>query len=470
MQEMRKEFDSLGCVYVPQNVYYGAFTVRDTQNFPPLKKVHPYLRDAMADVKWACAETNRELGLLKEKMANAIKTACDEIKMGKFDEYFIVDPLSGGAGTAINMNFNEVIANRATELMGGKLGEYVVRPLDHVNRSQSTNDVYPTAIKVGAIRLLRELVEKIVKLQESLQEKEREFADVVKIGRTELQEAVPMTLGQEFGAWAEAISRDRWRLYKVEERIRFVNLGGTAIGTGINAPKEYSFEVVRNLSRRVGLGLVRAENLIEATQNMDVFSEVHGLLKTLATNIVKISNDLRWLSSGPKSGIGEVKLKAVQPGSSIMPGKVNPVLLEYAAQLSMKVISNDVGINLAVSSGNLELNAFVPLIGDLLYDSFDLLKRAVEGLKKCVDDIQAAKKRCLEEVTQSPILATSLVPILGYEKVSQLVKKSYESDIPIKELLLKEGISTEIIDEILDPMKMVELGYFVDENISKREK
>ncbi len=456
---VRRESDNLGDVYVPIDAYYGAFTMRAISNFPPFLSIHPQLKMAMADVKWACAQTNFEFGLLDSNVSEAIKKACDEIKNGELDEWIVVDPLSGGAGTAINMNFNEVIANRATQLLGGKIGEYIVHPLNDVNRSQSTNDVYPTAVKVGAIRLLRNLVEMVVSLQESLQEKEKEFKGVLKMGRTELQDALPITLGQEFGSWAEAVARDRWRLYKVEERIRFINLGGTAVGTGVNAPKGFSFKVTQKLSERVGIGLVKSENLIEATQNMDVFAEVHGLLKTLATNIFKISNDLRLLSSGPTGGIGEVRLKAVQAGSSIMPGKVNPVLLEYAMQLAMKVISNDVGINISVSSGNLELNAFVPLIQHLLYESFDLLIRAVDALKRCVDDVESVQNRCLDNLVHSPILATSFVPILGYEKVASLVKESYEKGISIKVLLMKEGIPEKKIEEILNPKKMIALGY-----------
>ena len=456
---MRKESDSLGIVEIPENAYYGVFTARAISNFVPSKHLHPELIAAMADVKAACAETNFELGILTREVVRAIERACDEIKIGKLNEWLVVDPLSGGAGTAVNMNFNEVIANRATELLGGKLGEYLVHPLDHVNRSQSTNDVYPTAIKIGAIRLLRKLVDKVVELQNALQIKEREFAGIIKVGRTQLQDAVPITLGQEFSAWAEAIARDRWRLYKVEERIRFVNLGGTAIGTGIDAPKVYPFKVTRKLSERTEIGLVKSENLIETTQNTDVFAEVHGLLKTLATSIIKISNDLRILSSGPHAGVGEIRLKAVQPGSSIMPGKVNPVLAEYAIQLSMKVISNDVAINFAVSSGNLELNAFLPLIQWAIYESFDDLIKAVDSLKKCVEGANAVREKCLSNLERSATLATCFVPTLGYEKVAKIIKKAAETGIDVKELLVEYGIPKETVESAMDPKKMIALGY-----------
>ncbi len=456
---MRKESDSLGTIELPKNAYYGAFTARAISNFTPSKRLHPELIAAMADVKWASAETNLELGILNSKIAKAIEMACDEIKIGKLNKWLVVDPLSGGAGTAVNMNFNEVIANRATELLGGKLGEYLVHPLDHVNRSQSTNDVYPTAVKIGAIRLLRKLVNKVVELQNVLQDKERKFAGIIKVGRTQLQDAVPITLGQEFGAWAEAIARDRWRLYKVEERIRFINLGGTAIGTGIDAPKVYPFKVTRKLSERTEIGLVKSENLVEATQNTDVFAEVHGLLKTLAANIIKISNDMRILSSGPHAGVGEIRLEAVQPGSSIMPGKVNPVLAEYAIQLSTKVISNDVAINFAVSSGNLELNAFLPLIQWALYESFDDLIKATDALEKCVRGAEAVKEKCLTNLEHSATLVTCFVPTLGYEKVAEILKEASETGTSVKELLVKYGIPKETVESAMDPKKMIALGY-----------
>ncbi len=453
---MRKEYDVLGEVTIPEDSYYGVFTKRALSNFPKEKNLNKELRDAMADVKKACAIVNEELGLLKNKISNAIQEACNEIKIGKFDKWLVVDPLSGGAGTTVNMNFNEVIANRATQIIGGKLGEYIIHPLHHVNLSQSTNDVYPTAIKIGAIRLLRQLVEKTIDLQTALQEKERKFAGIIKVGRTELQNAVPISVGQEFGAWAEAIARDRWRLYKVEERIRFINLGGTAIGTGINAPKAFSFKVARTLSSITGIGLVKSENLIECTQNADVYAEVHGLLKTLAVNIIKISNDIRTLSSDL---LRELKLKPVQLGSSIMPGKINPVLLEYSIQTAMKVVSNDVAVNIAVSSGNLELNSFMPIIQDTLYESFNKLINSISVLTRCVKDVEAVKEQCDQNLKSSKSIFTCFVPILGYKKVEQLLKRSESEGVPIKKLLEEEGIAKETIDKALNPSNMIGLGY-----------
>lgn len=459
---MRKEHDSLGEIEVPQDAYYGAFTSRAVRNFPPTRNTHSYLISALADVKWACACTNEEFGLINPEIAEAIKRACDEIE--EVSKWFVVDPLCGGAGTALNMNINEIIANKATELLGGHLGQYIVHPIDDVNKSQSTNDVYPTAIKIGAIRLLRKLVDEVSELQQSLQSKEKAFDSVLKLGRTEMQDAVPITLGQEFGAYSEAVARDRWRLYKVEERMRFVNLGGTAVGTGINAPRNFSYVVTRKLSERCKIGLVRSENLIDATQNADVFSEVHGLLKTLAVNLIKISNDLRFMSSGPAGGIGEIKLKAVQPGSSIMAGKVNPVLLEYVIQLSMKVLSNDVAINMATSSGNLELNAFLPLVQYSLYDSFDSLSQSVRALRTCVDTLEADPQKCRENLEKSAMIVTCFVPILGYDKVSKIVSEVIEQKADIKKLLMESGLSKEFIESAFDPKKMIALGYIPDIN------
>ncbi len=452
---------------VPIDAYYGAFTQRAIVNFPPRRRIHEELKNAIADVKWACAVVNSELSLLPNRKAKAIEEACDEIKSGELNEWLVVDPLSGGAGTVVNMNFNEVIANRASQLLGGRLGSYEVKPLEDVNLSQSTNDTYPSAVKLGAIRLLRQLVNEVIELQNALQEKEKKYAGVLKVGRTELQDALPITLGQEFGAWAEAIARDRWRLYKVEERIRFVNLGGTAIGTGLNAPKNYASMVTRKLSERTGIGLVKSENLIEATQNTDVFAEVHGLLKTLATNVIKISNDLRFLSSGPHAGIGELKIVPIQPGSSIMPSKVNPVLLEYAIQMAMVVISNDVAVNLAVSSGNLELNAFLPLIQHALYESFDVLISAVSALKACVKKIEAVKKKCEDNLKASKIILTSLVPILGYQKVAEFIEESEKKRVPIKKVLESHNIPKGLIEKAMDAKEMVALGFLIGKENEK---
>ncbi|TLM97689.1 aspartate ammonia-lyase, partial [bacterium] len=325
---MRKEHDLLGTREIPAELYYGIHTLRALENFPVTgRPMHRELVLALVTVKKAAAAANTETGGLTEKRGAAIMNACDEILAGRFLDQFVVDAIQGGAGTSANMNANEVIANAAIELIGGKKGDYsLVHPLDDVNMSQSTNDVYPTALRLAAIRMLIPLSETFAELQETLQEKENEFAAVLKTGRTQLQDAVPVTLGQEFGAYAQAVARDRWRLYKVEERLRQVNIGGTAVGTGINAGRKYIYVLTEKLREYTGLGLARAEYMMDITQNADVFVEVSGLLKSAAVNLTKIANDLRLLSSGPKAGLGEINLPPVQAGSSIMPGKVNPVI------------------------------------------------------------------------------------------------------------------------------------------------
>jgi aspartate ammonia-lyase len=364
MDQTRTETDWSGEKQIPAGALWGIHTARAVENFPLSgRKVHPELITAFGEVKLACAQTNIQLGFWKDnsKKASAIEKACFEMSQGLLTEHILVDALQGGAGTSTNMNVNEVIANRALQILGKLPGSYeIISPLGDVNLHQSTNDTYPTALKIAAIRLLRLLEQNVFLLQESFQQKEKEFAHIVKIGRTQLQDAVLTTLGREMGAYAEAFNRDRWRIYKCEERLRVVNLGGTAIGTGLGAPRLFIFRVVDRLRENTGLGLARAENLIDATQNADVFVEVSGILKAHASNLLKISNDLRLLSSGPNAGLGEINLPPRQAGSSIMPGKVNPVIPEAVAQAAMKVMGNDLVITQACSSGNLELNPFMP--------------------------------------------------------------------------------------------------------------
>ncbi|MDP3050555.1 MAG: aspartate ammonia-lyase, partial [Eubacteriales bacterium] len=332
------------------------------------------------------AMANVEAGLLDDRRGAAITRAAEELAEGRWRDQIIVDALQGGAGTSTNMNVNEVLANRAIELLGGEKGDYrVIHPLDHVNLGQSTNDVYPTALRVAAIQQGRGLAQAMAELQGALQAKEKEFAAILKIGRTELQEAVPVTLGQEFGAWAEAIARDWWRLYKAEERLRQVNLGGTAVGTGLNASRRYTYRVIEILRELTGFGLARAENTFEATQNADVFVEVSGFLKAASVNLAKIAGDLRLLASGPRAGLGEIKLPPVQAGSSIMPGKFNPVIPEMVTQAAYQTMANDLAVSLAAASGQLELNAFLPLIAHNLLQSFTILTGATGILTvKCI--------------------------------------------------------------------------------------
>ncbi|ADU25639.1 aspartate ammonia-lyase [Ethanoligenens harbinense] len=455
---MRTERDLLGSYQIDDDAYYGVHSARARENFPLSgRRLHPELVKALAMVKQAAARANRDAGLLPPEKAEAIEKACAEIAAGGFSDQFITDALQGGAGTSANMNANEVIANRAIELLGGKKGDYtLVHPIDDVNRSQSTNDVFPTAVRVAAIRMLKPVSEGFARLQTALQEKEEAFSCVLKIGRTELQDAVPITLGQEFGAWAQAVARDRWRLYKVEERLRQVNLGGTAVGTGLNAPRAYVFAAAEHLRELTGLGLARAEDPIDPTQNCDVFAEVSGLLKAAAVNLAKIAGDLRLLSSGPRAGFGEIHLPAMQAGSSIMPGKVNPVIPEAVTQAAYQIMADDLAVTLAAQAGNLELNAFLPLIAKNLLEMLDLMRQAVFIFtKKCVAGIEPDRARCAALAEQSPSLAAALIDHIGYDAASRIAKDCLHTGKTVRQALLEDGRFTpEEIDRLLDPIAM----------------
>jgi aspartate ammonia-lyase len=440
---MRIEHDLLGDLAVPKEAYYGIHTFRAAGNFSLSGiLVHSELIRAIVLIKQAAALANRETGRLQPSLAEAIITACEEILRGKFSGHFILDALQGGAGTSTNMNVNEVISNRASELLGGVLGSYSpVHPIEHVNLSQSTNDVYPTAIRIAAISLLKRLSKAFALLQEAFQAKEQEFAGIVKLGRTQLQDAVAITLGQEFGAFAQAFARDRWRLYKVEERLRVIPLGGTAIGTGLNANRQYIYKVTDYIQDLTGMGLARAENTVELNQNCDVFVEVSGLLKAAAVNLAKVAGDLRLLASGPRGGLGEISLPPVQAGSSIMPGKVNPVITEAVTQVAYQVIANDTAITLAAQAGQLELNAFGPLISHNLLQSLELLERAVTSLReKCVVGIEANEKRCLELLENSFALLTAISPVIGYERAGELSRQALELNLSITQILQENGL------------------------------
>ncbi len=435
---MRTEHDTLGSKEVPDDALYGIHTQRALENFGVSgRRVRIELIRAITLVKKACALTHLELDALPRDIADAIVSACDGVLAGRHDDAFVTDALQGGAGTSTNMNVNEVLANLALLKLGGRPGDYArVSPLDHVNRGQSTNDVYPSALRIAAITLVRELADALAKLQESLQKKEVAFADILKLGRTQLMDAAPVALGQAFGAYAQAIARDRWRIYKVEERLRQINLGGTAVGTGAAADRRYTFRVAEILRDLSGLGLARAEYPMDLTQNNDVFVEVSGLLKACAVNLLKISGDLRLLNSGPRGGLGEIRLEARQVGSSIMPGKVNPVIPECVAQCAMQTVANDAAITLAAASGQLELNAFLPLIADALLDSLTLLRNAVTRFRTaCIDTLEADPAACARHLEASTAPALLLVPTLGYDAAAALAKKSLETGIPISQLL-----------------------------------
>lgn len=461
----RNENDFLGQKQIPSNVLWGIHTARAVENFPLSgKPVHPELIKAYGEVKLACTQTNIQLGFWKEnpEKAGAIEKACFEMSQGLLNEHIIVDALQGGAGTSTNMNVNEVIANRALEILKEKPGKYeLVSPLGDINLHQSTNDTYPTALKVAAIRLLRLLEQSVLELQEAFQQKEKEFAHIVKIGRTQLQDAVLTTLGREMSAYAEAFNRDRWRIYKCEERLRVVNLGGTAIGTGLGAPRQFIFKVVDRLRENTNIGLARSENLIDGTQNTDVFVEVSGILKACASNLYKISNDLRLLSSGPDAGLGEINLPQKQAGSSIMPGKVNPVIPEAVAQVAILVFGNDMVVTQASSAGNLELNQFMPAITYSFLENLTLLNNAALIFNKhCVAQITANEYVCKKNVENSTATVTALIPLIGYENASRVVESSRISGISIKEAALKlKLVSNNQFEDSITPEAVCKLGY-----------
>jgi aspartate ammonia-lyase len=464
VQKYRIETDLLGTREIPTDTMWGIHTERALENFHLSKQtVHLELVKAFGEVKLACFRTNRQLGYFAEtQKADAIEQACAEMAEGLLAKHVVVDSLQGGAGTSTNMNVNEVIANRALELAGKEKGDYsFISPLNDVNLHQSTNDAYPTALKVAAIRTIRQLEQSVLGLQEAFQAKEKEFAHVVKIGRTQLQDAVLTTLGREMGSYAEAFNRDRWRFSKCEERLRVVNLGGTAIGSGLGAPRQYIFRVVDHLRENTGIGLARAENLIDNTQNADVFVEVSGMLKACAVSILKISNDLRLMASGPDAGLAEIILPAKQAGSSIMPGKVNPVIPEAAAQAAMVVMGNDVVIAQAASGGNLELNQFMPLIAHSLLESIELLTNAIKMLQThCIRDLKANEGQCRRNVLNSTALITAIIPVIGYEKASEIVEAAKEQQISIKQAILNSNLVNEqVLNELISPEAVCRLGF-----------
>lgn len=455
---MRVEKDLLGEKTIADDSYYGIHTARAIENFSISgKKVNPKLIQAIALIKQSAAKVNMELGYLEKEKGRFIVEAAKEMAQGKLQEHILVDALQGGAGTSTNMNINEVIANRAIELAGHKKGDYAyIHPINHVNLHQSTNDVYPSGLKIACIWVIEELSHVCAKLQESLQKKESEFAHIIKMGRTQLQDAVPITLGQEFGAYAQAISRDRWRIYKCQERLKQLNLGGTAIGTGITAPIKYVFSVVERLRDLVQVNIGRSENMIDGTQNVDVFVEVSGLIKTLAVNLNKIANDLRLLSSGPNAGFADINLPPRQAGSSIMPGKVNPTIAEATNQACFHVMAGDLAITLGAQNGQLELNAFMPLIGHHLLENIQIMSRTVVMLDKfCIQDISANEEKTKRIVYHSPALVTALVPYIGYSKATELAVKMSENQENIEKVILDNQImKQEELDEFLDPYQL----------------
>jgi aspartate ammonia-lyase len=470
----RQETDALGSRDLPQDARYGIHTLRALENFPLLgHPVHPGLARAYGAVKLAALRTNRALGYLPDDgITGALERACHELVDGSLVPDIVVDALQGGAGTSTNMNVNEVLANRALEILGRPRGAYdVVSPADHVNLHQSTNDTFPTALRIAAIRGLRDLERAVLGLQEAFQDRERAFAHVVKIGRTEYQDAVLTTLGREMGAYAEALSRDRWRLAKCEERLRVVNLGGTAVGTGLAAPREYIFRVVETLREITGLGLARAENLVDATQNADTFVEVSGLVRALASSLIKIAGDLRLLSSGPEAGLGEIRLPARQAGSSIMPGKVNPVIPEAVTQAALLAMGRDLALTAAASMGSLELNAFLPLVAHCLLENFDVLARACEIFaSRCVAGIEADETACRRHVESATATATALVPLVGYQRAAELVEFARAHGLRLKDAAIERGVVTaEQFEACTSPEAVSRLGFGSSGHAAARE-
>ncbi len=463
MGEYRVEKDQLGEVTLPATALYGVHAFRAKENFNLAgRKVNPSLVRAYGSVKLTCIKVNSGLNCWEDKgKVEAMQRAAHELADGQLYESIIVDALQGGAGTSLNMNVNEVIANRALQILGRAPGDYAyISPLDDINRHQSTNDTFPTALKVAATLAIGELEEELVQLQDALQEKEKEFAGIVKVGRTQYQDAVLITLGREFSAYAECFNRDRWRVYKCVERLRVVNLGGTAIGSGLAAPRQFIFRAADMLREVTGHGFARAENLIEATQNTDVFVEVSGILKAVAANFIKVSSDLRLLSSGPEAGIGEITLPVMQAGSSIMPLKVNPVIPETVTQGAMVVMGNDQIIAQAVSAGSLELNAFLPVIADKLLESIEILTKAAYSLRAlCVVGIEACPERCRSHLESSTAVVTALLPKLTYSECVKIASEAADSGKSIREVVLDHKYMTlEEFEAMITPEAVCRLG------------
>ncbi len=435
--EYRKEKDLLGEKEIPKDSLWGIHTQRAIENFNVSNiPIHKEIIISLAEVKLAALITNHKLGYINDDIYNAIKEAIDEIINGKHHEYFIIDFLQGGAGTSTNMNINEVIANRSLEILGYEKGRYdIIDPIETVNMHQSTNDVFPTAVRITIIKMLKKLELAIAKLQDVLQIKEKEWAKIMKLGRTQMMDAIPVSLGQEIGTYSEAMARERWRIFKAIERIKRINIGGTAIGTGRTAPKGYVFMVSEELKKITGLPIARADNLIDATSNQDQLVEVIGMIQPLNTTLIKMANDLRFLNSGPDGGIGEIELPAVQPGSSIMPGKVNPVMMEFTINSAMYAKYN---LRLAedlCSMANLELNPFMPLIGHSIVLSLEILANTCDKLREnAIEDMKPGRK--IEENLKKAIsVAAIYVDKYGYHKVEEIVKYARENNVSIEEAI-----------------------------------
>jgi aspartate ammonia-lyase len=453
----RREHDLLGVRAVPADAYYGIHTLRALENFDitgtPIS-IYPELVTALACVKQAAALANNELGLLDEPRTRAIAAACEEIRRGALLDQFVVDVIQGGAGTSTNMNANEVIANRGLELMGRAKGDYeALHPVEHVNLSQSTNDVYPTAVRLALHFCIVELIAGMGELRRAFENKSAEFSDVLKMGRTQLQDAVPMTLGQEFSAYAVMLGEDEQRLQEAVQLIHEINLGATAIGTGINAPAGYAPLVRQKLADISGVAVITASNLVEATQDAGAFVQLSGVLKRVAVKLSKTCNDLRLLSSGPRAGFGEINLPPVQAGSSIMPGKVNPVIPEVVNQIAFEVIGNDLTVSFAAEAGQLQLNAFEPVIAHSLFEGIRHLTHGCRTLReRCVVGITANREHLRRSVENSIGLVTALNPYIGYERATAVAQEAHATGKSVSALALEKGwLTADALKRILRP-------------------
>ena len=458
---MRIEKDSLGTIELADDIYYGIQTARAVENFPISgTKLHPIMVTAYLWIKIAAAKTNGELGTIDGKIARAIVQAGEEALSGKFDKYFVVDAFQAGAGTSFNMNANEVLANRACELLGGQKGDSkLVSPNDHVNRGQSTNDTFPAAMRVAILKLSEKLLPSLQLLTDELKRKGEEFGSVAKSGRTHMQDAVPITLGREFNAYSGYLEKARERLDQALSNLQYSNLGGTAVGTGVNAHPEYSKLVVKKLSALSGLTLKTPKDLVEIMQNMGDFVGVSAALRSLAIDLVKIANDLRLLSSGPGTGFNEIVLPAVQPGSSIMPGKVNPVMAEMLNMVAFQVMGNDTAVVLGAQAGQLELNVMMPLLARNILESMEILANSMRVFAvKCIAGITANRERCRELGLKSLSLATPLATRIGYLQAAEVVKSALKENKTIPEKVREMSLLTDVeIQEILNLEKMANM-------------
>ena len=463
MSDTRTERDSMGEMQVPADAYYGASTQRAVENFPvsgdgiPAEVVR-----ALGLIKASAAAVNHTKGVLNDEQFKAIGQAAQEVVDGALDDHFVVDVFQTGSGTSSNMNANEVIANRATEILGGRLGSKLVHPNDHVNAGQSSNDVFPTAVHLAAYTAcVDDLLPALWRLQESLTEKSDEFAGVVKPGRTHLMDATPVTLGQEFGGYARQVELAGARVQAALERLAELPLGGTAVGTGLNAPEGMTEGVLAELRRRTGIGALReAEDHFEAQGARDALVELSGACKVVAVSLTKIANDLRWMGSGPRTGLAEIRLPEIQPGSSIMPAKVNPVIPESVTQVAAQVIGNDAAVTIGGLSGAFELNVYIPLMARNVLESIRLLARSAENFaRQCIDGIVADVDRCTELSERNLSIVTALVPAIGYDRSAELAKKALAEDRPLREVVKEAGVLADAdVDRILDTMRMTQGG------------